>query len=113
MARKKQSKPDHIMIGGLPWTIEYKSKLVAMEDADNRLHGETDVDLRIIRICTDYPPHIQLQTLWHECLHAALHVSGHSDILSPGHEESLVMALEHILYPIIPEIMARAQDLEG
>lgn len=41
------------------------------------------------------------QTLFHECLHAALYFSGAAEGLSLNKEESIVLALEHGLWPLL------------
>lgn len=39
--------------------------------------------------------------LFHEVIHAAIYLSGNSEGLSASKEESLVLALEHALFPLV------------
>jgi hypothetical protein len=40
-------------------------------------------------------------TLWHECIHAALHLTGAGEGLSLTKEETIVVALENALGPLV------------
>jgi hypothetical protein len=107
--RAAKAKSDFIRIGGYPWQIVIEPGLC--DEEKGLVQGETDVVHRIIKLNGDLPPHIQLQTLWHECIHAALYITGKSELMDHMQEEALVLALEYSLYPLIPEIMNRAVDL--
>lgn len=100
----KSNRKDSISIGGVEFTIEY---VKGLKDHEEDLQGDTNVDLRRIRISTDYSPDRQAQTLLHECMHAALYISGQSENLSEAHEEGLVLALDHLIWPLLPKILGK------
>lgn len=66
-------------------------------------YGETEGIERTIKV--DLAKHHSQEqvasTLFHEVIHAVLHVSGQSELLKGKQEEALVVALEHGLSPII------------
>lgn len=96
MQKKKQYKlPPNILVGGM----EFKIILKEIED-----FGGMDFDNRIIYIRKSLTKEDQLDTLIHEVHHAALGISGLSNILDDDNtEEALVRLVEHMVMPIIKE----------
>ena len=94
--KKKQYKlPSKMLIGGM----EFKIILKEIED-----FGIMDFDARVICIRKSLTEEEQLDTLMHEVHHAALGVSGLSNILNDDNlEEALVRMVEHMVVPIIKE----------
>jgi Zn-dependent peptidase ImmA (M78 family) len=94
--KKKQYKlPSKMLIGGM----EFKIILKEIED-----FGIMDFDARVICIRKSLTKEEQLDTLMHEVHHAALGVSGLSNILNDDNlEEALVRLVEHMVVPIIKE----------
>jgi len=92
--KKKQYKlPSKILIGG----IEFKIILKDIED-----FGIMDFDARVIYIRESLTREEQLDTLLHEVHHAALGISGLSNIINDDNtEEALVRLVEHMVVPII------------
>lgn len=96
-----------IMIGGVPWTLYYKSEdwiQVTRADAGANAgdHGMTDTDDRWIAINPMYSPWIKAETLLHELMHAAFSTSGGIDVPRDdselGLEEHVVRRLSTGLY---------------
>ena len=94
--KKKQYKlPSKMSIGGM----EFKIILKEIED-----FGIMDFDARVICIRKSLTKEEQLDTLMHEVHHAALGVSGLSNVLNDDNlEEALVRLVEHMVVPIIKE----------
>jgi len=94
--KKKQYKlPSKILIGG----IEFKIILKDIED-----FGIMDFDARVIYIRESLTREEQLDTLLHEVHHAALGISGLSNIINDDNtEEALVRLVEHMVVPVIKE----------
>jgi len=92
--KKKQYKlPSQILVGG----IEFKIILKDIED-----FGIMDFDARVIYIRESLTREEQLDTLLHEVHHAALGISGLSNIINDDNtEEALVRLVEHMVVPII------------
>lgn len=84
-----------ISLGGIPLDI-----VITAEGMDNTV-GMFVPDHYVIKIHPDYPPASQTMALWHELIHAALYLSGQSARLGDTAEESIVLALEHLLFPLI------------
>jgi len=59
------------------------------------LHGDFNLETNEIRISKDYDLESAKSTLFHECLHAALAISGQNELLNEKREEALVRMLEH------------------
>lgn len=99
-----------ILIAGNKWYIKNVTELV--NDDGYILAGDCDYDNRIININinkehnTDYN-----RSLFHEICHAFIFESGYKFILDfiPGLEESLVRAMEHILYPTLKVFYAKKE----
>lgn len=91
MAKKN---PEEVEILGHLFRIEY---VYDLKDDGDTLFGDTDVDEKIIKICTKRCiTSAQLEsTLMHEAIHAVLGVSGMAQLLKGDQEEALVIALEH------------------
>ena len=87
--------PKKLTILGHPIKVVLVSKL---ED-DN--HGDCDHIKRTIRISTSYPLDQQWATLYHECTHMVLGLTGLSELLTDNLEEAVVVAIENGLYPLI------------
>lgn len=85
--------PKHVMIGGNKFRI-------VIGTLDNGDYGRMYFDERKIVISTAClsKSSILRETLRHEVLHAALHISGVS-FLERYEEETLVRAMDHIFFP--------------
>lgn len=101
------AKKDFIVIGGVKFDIEHTPGI--RDEERQPLHGDTDTSKRIIRINSSDPRPTQHQTLFHECIHAIIHISGHSATLTEQQEEAITLALDHLLWPILPELLRRAK----
>lgn len=95
-----------LRIGSYDWTVKYIDDL---KDSDGDLiFGETDSEVRTIRINSSYTPETQRQTLYHEATHAALFESGISHILASSDlEEGIVRALENLLWPSLKTLITQ------
>jgi hypothetical protein len=92
-----------LVIAGHTIKVKY---INALKDDDRLdLHGDFNSDTRCIRICLDQSPAEQAQTLFHEAIHAAMHLSGQAALLKPEHEEGIVVALENALWPVLPQLI--------
>lgn len=85
-------RPKALWIGNIPFKVEYVEKV-----SDNDDYGETDGHERKIRIKAALKGLTLHRTIAHEALHAALHVSGQTELMSDRQEEALVVALENLL----------------
>jgi len=97
MTKKKKgyTLPPTITVGGMKFKIEFKE----MDD-----YGEMDFDKKIISIRKGLSPEDQLDTLIHECHHAALGISGLSNILDcENTEEALVRIVDYMVIPIVKQ----------
>jgi len=97
MTQKKKGYtiPSTITVGGMKFKIEFKE----MDD-----YGEMDFDKRIISIRKGLSIEDQLDTLIHEVHHAALGISGLSNILDcENTEEALVRIVDYMVIPIVKE----------
>ncbi len=93
--KKTYSLPSTITVGGMRFKIEFKE----MDD-----YGEMDFDKKIICIRKGLSPEDQLDTLIHEVHHAALGISGLSNILDcQNMEEALVRIVDYMVIPIVKE----------
>jgi len=93
--------PSSVMIGGIRFQIVCQK----IDDGD---YGRMIFDDRKIIISTICLAKAQLirETLRHEILHAALHVSGVS-FLERYDEEALVRAMDHIFFPAWNTVKAK------
>lgn len=95
--------PKSVRIAGQKWTLHLESH----SEDDLRLFGETDDHELTITLFTrphkDYPKRGTIQaTLFHECLHAALHSTGMTAMIGDDDkEEALVTALENAMWPLV------------
>lgn len=80
--------PDTIVILGIKFKVEYS-------DLGKDLHGDSDIDKKLIRINSMMGADTQKSTLFHECIHMALRVPGFDHIISMKTEEAIVRCLEH------------------
>jgi len=97
MTQKKKGYtiPSTITVGGMKFKIEFKE----MDD-----YGEMDFDKKIISIRKGLSIEDQLDTLIHEVHHAALGISGLSNILDcENTEEALVRIVDYMVIPIVKE----------
>lgn len=88
--------PRSVMICGHKIKIKIIKELV--DDDQEPLHGAYNGDNKTIYLAKDSD---LMSTLWHECLHAALHLSGASEGLTMTKEEQIVQALEYGLGPLL------------
>ena len=97
MPRKKASYslPPTITVGGMKFKIVLKD----MED-----FGEMDFDKKIINIRKGLTQEEELDTLIHEVHHAALGISGLSNIMDDENtEEALVRIVDYLVMPIVKQ----------
>jgi hypothetical protein len=59
------------------------------------LCGDFSCDKNLIRIHQAQDLETARCTLFHECIHAALAISGHNEMLTESQEEAIVRLLEH------------------
>ena len=99
MARARQ--PRKVDILGVQFSVIKSTK--KMPDATD--HGETVVVERRIYLnpMVNKTPDDMASTFLHEVIHAILGVSGQDSLIKEDHEEGLVTALEHGLYPLIKQ----------
>lgn len=96
--------PTKILICGVPFKIVYKDRIKS--DSEELVYGQTfghERRIEVARSAHDTEEQVR-STLLHECLHAILHVTGQSEGLSDNQEESLVVALENALGPVITQL---------
>jgi len=60
--------------------------------------GKFDSDTMTIHLCDSLTPDRRESVLLHEVIHAALFITGHSELMEERKEEALVLALEHALH---------------
>ena len=92
MEEKGYHLPSTVMVGG----IEFKIVLKKIKD-----FGEMHMDKKTIYIRKGLSPEESFDTMMHEVNHAALSISGLSDILNDDNmEEALVRLADYILFPV-------------
>jgi|TARA_R100001079_G_C4377031_1_gene121437 energy-converting hydrogenase A subunit M len=92
MPRKKTVIPSTIDVGG----IEFKVVLSKIKD-----FGDMDIDTKTIRVRADLKPEEAFDTLMHETVHAALAVSGLTNILDDDNlEEAIVRMTDYLIFPL-------------
>lgn len=101
--------PKRVSIMGVDFDVKEVNKLDS--------YGECAGGERVIRVRKNLRPDLKLSTFAHECLHAIFYVSGHTAKLDGiddvgGAEESLVLALESGLMPLIPKLAALAAEIK-
>ena len=91
MAKKQYSLPSTIKVGD----IEFKVILKKMKD-----FGDMDIDKKVIRVREGMTSEETFDTLMHEVTHAALAISGLSNILDDDNvEEAVVRVADYIVFP--------------
>ncbi len=92
--------PKSVSILGIPFTIDYTAEFKS-DDGDQPM-GEMIASQRVIKVCSGKNSTKELieSTLFHEIIHAALYLSGHSESLKAKKEEAIVLALENALAPL-------------
>lgn len=90
MTLKKNTLPGHIDILGTKFRVE----LVERVDEEDSC-GETDGELRFIRICSSQDTRRRWTTLFHEFVHGVLHVVGLGNKLEENTEEVIAQSMEH------------------
>jgi energy-converting hydrogenase A subunit M len=92
MAKKNPVIPTKIDVGG----IEFKVILSKIKD-----FGDMDIDTKTIRVRADLKPEEAFDTLMHETVHAALAVSGLTNILDDDNlEEAIVRMTDYLIFPL-------------
>jgi len=84
-----------VTILGVKVRVRYTSKTMYDDDddeGDTELHGTFNADKMEIFVSTKSDIN---STLLHECVHAALYISGCTQRLSEKDEEAIVMAIEY------------------
>lgn len=87
-------KPNKVTIGGKVITIVYSAENCSGDD----YYGWFDSANMRIFINPKESLNIQESTLFHECLHAALFISGTKHLLKGKEEETVVRSLESMLH---------------
>lgn len=90
------SKAEVITYADIPKTVTILGRVfkVELRDLPASDYGETRGYENLIIMNRKQPKSTAHNTLFHECIHAALHVSGHTSILKHSQEEAIVMMLE-------------------
>jgi len=92
MAKKNTVIPTTIDVGG----VEFKVVLSKIKD-----FGDMDIDTKTIRVRADLKPEEAFDTLMHETVHAALAVSGLTNILDDDNlEEAIVRMTDYLVFPL-------------
>lgn len=96
-ARQIHKFPTKVSVLGTIYTVKY----LVPRSMDGNL-GSTDTDAKLIKIRKPTPDTIEIaqSTLLHEMIHAALHQSGLSQLLSEKNEEAIVRMLEDFMFPL-------------
>lgn len=90
------SKAEVITYADVPRNVTILGQVykVELRDLPSTDYGETRGYEKLIILNRKQPKASAHSTLFHECIHAALHISGHTSLLKHRHEESIVMMLE-------------------
>lgn len=97
MDRQKIPLPEYIEAFGVRYRVTLNSELSKL---DVPLVGDTDGNLRQIRICSHQDSRRKWTTLLHEYMHAILYVNGMSSALAESNEEFeeiIVQSFEHAI----------------
>ena len=92
--------PTRITVLGMVYKVQVVHNLIEQEDCV----GLTIGDLRIIKICDSLDKRRRWMTLWHEVVHAALHVNGLGNELNAEIEEVIAQSLEHTLEQFLDQV---------
>jgi Zn-dependent peptidase ImmA (M78 family) len=84
--------PDSVTVGG----HEIKVKIGKLKKA----HAEYDSDSYTVTIDSDTPADRVEMYLFHELVHAALHIGGVDQSLKIEQEEAVCWSLQHLLFPL-------------
>ena len=93
---RKQQLPDYVFPLGVRFNVQVASDLTEEED-EYTVMGDTNVDLKRIRVVDSQDSGRRWSTLYHEYLHATLGLVGLDDMLSEYNEhleETLVRTIE-------------------
>jgi len=93
--RRPTGLPTEISVLGKKFTIEYTN------DMNKDEYGETDLELKKIKLNSNRPKHTWRATLLHEVIHAILGVTGQSNKMTDDEEEGLVVSLENGLEDLV------------
>jgi len=95
----------------LPKTITISGKQFKIQVSDlseEGLHGDSSNDTKIIRISSKLSPKDQFATLFHECIHMSLEISGISYMLTDQMEEAIVRCVEYAIYPLLTKFIPKS-----
>lgn len=108
--------PVKFMVGGYPIKIDYKEQLV---DDDNEHYSGEMVkykhQMNISKAAHTKNPRKLFSTIFHELIHTALEITGHSEGMKEEDEEKLVYAIENMLAPLLcfnPEGPIKFKDVD-
>lgn len=87
--------PDSIVVLSKKFEIQYTT------DMNKDEYGETDLELKIIKINANKAKHTWRSTLLHEIIHAILGICGQGTRMESNEEEGVVIALEHGLEGLV------------
>lgn len=99
MERRTSGLPKSVMILGQRFKVKVEDLMT-----EHSLYGSTVAREQIIKVDKALSSEQQRQTLFHECVHAALGVSGVTEVLSSKDidiEEAVVTAIENGLWPLV------------
>lgn len=106
--------PVSIPLGGRKIRVIYKLSL--KDDDGSRLLGYTERGKGEIHIAKDHDDGPSLwHTIYHELTHVVFDITGHSRTMTESQEESLVVALESMLGPLLifgPNSGVRYREIE-
>lgn len=90
-------------IGGSKWKLRWR-KTLSTEAELGRTYAETHGVDRIVYLSSKElagKPHLAKRVLFHELIHATFHLAGIDETLSSKAEETIVCALENLLWPLL------------
>lgn len=114
MKQAKPPRPRRLLLGAYRWSITWDGKAIAEheehKDSGGRTLGMTDEDQQLVHVLAKQHPDQLADTLVHELLHAALHVSGLQT--EQDTEEEYVRALAPYIVQLArtPAIVAWLRD---
>jgi len=90
-------------LGGSRWKLRWRRTL-SMEAALGKTYAETHGVDRIVYLSSKElagKPELAKRVLFHEMIHATFHLAGLDETLASKVEETIVCALENLLWPLL------------
>lgn len=97
-SKTPRGRPSKLVILGNPVIVRYTVPISAPELGTFETSPTGDL---VISLCPDLDEEILRKVLLHECVHAILHISGLTNLVTDQIEEAIVTAIENGLYPIM------------